>query len=77
MLNGLNCGGYGNAVRKTLMSVDGVTDVLAQTNTHTGGHPNKVVVKGSCDEMAVREAIAALDADRGKYRPRRGHRGLH
>ena len=67
MLNGLNCGGCGNAVRKALMAVDGVTDVLAQTKTDTGGHPNKVVVKGSCDEMAVREAIAALDADRGKY----------
>ena len=67
MLNGLNCGNCGNAVKKVLMEVEGVAEVTAQSKTDTGGHPNKVVVKGSCSEEAVLEAIVKLDAGRGKF----------
>ena len=52
MLNGLNCGGCEKGVRKALMAVEGVTDVLAEHKGDTGGHPNKVVVTGSCTEEA-------------------------
>ena len=67
MLNGINCGTCGNSVKKCLMELDGVTEVTAQSKSDTGGHPNKVVVKGTCSEEAVRVAIEKLDAGRGKF----------
>uniref|UniRef100_A0A7S0IXX5 CobW C-terminal domain-containing protein n=1 Tax=Calcidiscus leptoporus TaxID=127549 RepID=A0A7S0IXX5_9EUKA len=67
MLNGINCGGCGKAVREALMAVDGVTEVLAQSKADSGGHPNKVRVRCSCSEAAVVQAIANLDAGRGKF----------
>ena len=45
LLNGLNCGGCGNAVRKALMAVDGVAEVCsprpaeALQSTRRDGHP--------------------------------------
>ena len=67
MLNGINCGGCGKALSKALLAVEGVTDVLAENKADTGVHPNKVLVKASCAETTVREAIATLDAGRGKF----------
>lgn len=67
MLNGINCGGCGKALSKALLAVEGVTDVLAGNKADTGVHPNKVRVKASCAETTVREAIATLDAGRGKF----------
>ena len=67
LLNGINCGGCGNAVKKALLAVDGVAEVSAESKADTGGHPNKVVVKGSATEDAVRAALVALDAGRGKF----------
>ena len=67
MLNGINCGGCGKALSKALLAVEGVTDVLAGNKADTGVHPNKVRVKALCAETTVREAIATLDAGRGKF----------
>jgi len=67
MLNGINCGGCGNAVQRALMSLDGIAEVLTESKADTGGHPNKVVVRGACTAEAVREAIVTLDAGRGKF----------
>ena len=67
MLNGLNCGSCGNAVKKAIMAVEGVDEVSAQSKKDTGSHPNKVVVKGSASEAAVRAAIGKLDAGRNKF----------
>ena len=70
MLNGINCGGCGNALKKALMDVEGVAEVSAKSKADTGAHPNEVVVMGSgsgCTEEALREAIARLDAGRGKF----------
>lgn len=67
MLNGINCGGCGNAVQRALLALDGTTEVLTQSKADTGGHPNKVVVRGACTAKAVREAIVTLDAGRGKF----------
>ena len=69
MLNGINCGGCGNALTKALMEVEGVAEVSAANKKDTGVHPNKVVVSAasSCTEDAVREAIATLDDGRGKF----------
>lgn len=67
LLNGINCGGCANALKKALMAVDGVADVLAENKAETGSHPNKVTVACSCAQEAVREAIAELDAGRGKF----------
>lgn len=49
------------------MALGGVTDIVAKTKKDTGVHPNKLVVTGSCTEEVVREAIATLDAGRGKF----------
>ena len=67
MVNGINCGGCGNALKAALMDVDGVVEVSAESKADTGVHPNEVVVTGSCTEEAVLDAIAALDAGRGKF----------
>ena len=70
MVNGINCGGCGNALKKALMEVEGVAEVLAKDFKATGVHPNEVAVTGSgsgCTEAALREAIAKLDAGRGKF----------
>ena len=70
MVNGINCGGCGNALKKALMEVEGVAEVSAKDFKATGVHPNEVVVTGSgsgCTEAALREAIAKLDAGRGKF----------
>ena len=68
MVNGINCGGCGNALKKALMDVEGVAEVSAKSKADTGAHPNEVVVTGSgCTEEALREAIARLDAGRGKF----------
>jgi G3E family GTPase len=67
MLNGINCGGCGKTLSKALLAVEGVTNVLAENKADTGVHPNKVLVKASCAETSVREAIATLDAGRGKF----------
>jgi len=67
MLNGINCGGCGKAVSEALLAVEGVTNVLAENKADTGVHPNKVLVKASCAETTLREAIATLDAGRGKF----------
>eukprot|EP00966_Prymnesium_polylepis_P290825 6716691-Prymnesium_polylepis.1 len=67
MLNGINCGGCGNAVKNALLAVEGVKEVTAESKADTGGHPNKVVVTGSCTEELMREALAKLDAGRGKF----------
>ena len=67
MLNGINCGGCGKALSKALLAVEGVTNVLAENKADTGVHPNKVLVQASCAETTVREAIATLDAGRGKF----------
>lgn len=55
----------GKALSKTLLAVEGVTEVLAENKADTGVHPNQVRIKASCAETAVREAIATLDAGRG------------
>ena len=67
MVNGINCGGCGNALKKALMDVEGVVEVSAKSKADTGVHPNQVVVTGSCTEEALRESIARLDAGRGKF----------
>ena len=67
MMNGLNCGNCGNALKKALMEVEGIAEVTAETKSDTGSHPNKVVVKGTASKEAVRVAIAKLDAGRGKF----------
>ena len=67
MLNGINCGGCGKTQSKALLAVEGVTNVLAENKADTGVHPNKVLVTASCAETSVREAIATLDAGRGKF----------
>ena len=67
MLNGINCGGCSKAVTEALFAVEGVTKVLAENKADTGVHPNKVLVKASCAETTLREAIATLDAGRGKF----------
>ena len=67
MLNGINCGGCGSAVTKALMAIDGVCEVVAQSKKDTGRHPNEVVVSGAFTVEAVRQALAKLDAGRGKY----------
>ena len=54
-------------MKKALLAVDGVAEVSAESKADTGGHPNKVVVKGSVTEDAVRAALVALDAGRGKF----------
>ena len=54
-------------MKKALLAVDGVGEVSAESKADTGGHPNKVVVKGSATEDAVRAALVALDAGRGKF----------
>jgi len=80
LLNGVNCGGCGDAVKRALIDAGiGVTTVLAKSKADTGGHPNTLTVTGSCTERAVRDAIAALDAGRGKYdrRARRSARRVH
>jgi len=67
MLNGINCAGCSTAVRKALSAVKGIAEVHAESKADTGGHPNKVVVTGSCIKEAVLEAIVKLDAGRGKF----------
>ena len=67
MLNGINCGGCGKALAKAVLAVDGVAAFECDNKADTGVHPNRVLVKGTCTEEAVREAIATLDAGRGKF----------
>merc|ERR1719359_335099 len=67
LLNGINCGGCGNAVKSALMEVQGVTAVTAESKSDTGKHPNRVTVQGSCGEAALLEAISKLDRGRGKF----------
>ncbi len=67
LLNGINCGGCGNAVKTALMEISGVTEVTAESKSDTGKHPNKVTVTGSCGEAALLEAISKLDRGRGKF----------
>jgi G3E family GTPase len=67
LLNGINCGGCGNAVKQALLAVDGVDDVHAENKADTGVHPNKVVVTGTCTQEALLEAITTLDNGRGKF----------
>ena len=67
LLNGINCGGCGNAVKTALMAVEGVDEVTAESKSDTGKHPNKVMVKGVCDLASLRTAINALDRGRGKF----------
>lgn len=67
LLNGINCGGCGNAVKQALMVVDGVADVQAENKADTGVHPNTVIVTGACTQEALFGAIAKLDNGRGKF----------
>ena len=67
LLNGINCGGCGNAVKSALMEVEGVRAVTAESKSDTGKHPNRVTVQGSCGEAALLEAISKLDRGRGKF----------
>ena len=69
LLNGINCGGCGNAVKKALLAVDGVAEVSAESKADTGGHPNKVVVKGVGDG-----GRRARRPRRARRRPRQVHR---
>ena len=67
MVNGLNCGGCGGALKTALMAVEGVTQVTAETKSDTGKHPNKVVVEGTCSAKALHMAIVQLDRGRKKF----------
>ena len=65
-VNGINCGGCKKSLAASLVGVDGVKEFSIETKADTGKHPNKVEVRGGSAD-AIRDAIAALDAGRGKF----------
>ena len=65
-VNGINCGGCKKSLAAALVGVDGVKEFSIETKADTGKHPNKVEVRGGSAD-AIRDAIVALDAGRGKF----------
>ena len=55
-----------NRTAAALVGVDGVKEFSIEPKADTGKHPNKVEVRGGRAD-AIRDAIAALDAGRGKF----------
>ena len=68
MVNGINCGGCKKPLEAKLKDLEGVSECEIATKAESGGHPNKVTVKGAGLEVdKIKAAIAELDDGRGKF----------